>query len=230
MFDRNKPVRFDPYRGRRPRRGLPRWLWLLMVGVVAGAAGAVWVQERVLPPRLSSGESAALRSAFEGAESERARLAAELAAAEGRITALTQQQNVLTQDLASARTVASRREADAATLLAALPPDPRQGAVAVRAARFVGTAGSMSYEVVLSREASKATPLAGWMQLVVTGEPSAAGARTVSPEPIALSMGRHEIARGSVVLPAGFRPRQTTVQVLDASRRKLLGMRVLMVP
>jgi hypothetical protein len=37
------------------------------------------------------------------------------------------------------------------------------------------------------------------------------------------------VVRGSLALPDGFRPRQTTVQVLDRPGGKLLGMRVILV-
>ena len=48
-------------------------------------------------------------------------------------------------------------------------------------------------------------------------------------KPIALNLGSHEVMRGSLPLPEGFKPRQTTVQVLDRAAGKPLGMRVLRV-
>jgi hypothetical protein len=71
--------------------------------------------------------------------------------------------------------------------------------------------------------------LAGVVQFTVAGESAAGAATTLPPTPIALSMGQHEVVRGSLALPAGFKPRQTTVQVLDRAAGKPLGMRVLRV-
>ena len=46
MLGSSKPVVFDPYGGRRKRRGVPRWLVLLLLGIAAGAGGVIYVQER----------------------------------------------------------------------------------------------------------------------------------------------------------------------------------------
>jgi len=67
------------------------------------------------------------------------------------------------------------------------------------------------------------------MQLIVAGESARGGATTLTLEPIAFSLDSHEVLRGSLPLPEGFKPRQTTVQVLDAAGGKPLGMRVLFV-
>ncbi|HJV70446.1 MAG TPA: hypothetical protein VJ693_14915, partial [Ideonella sp.] len=73
MFGRSKPVVFDPYGRRRSRWRMPRWLVLLLVGIVIGGGGVLFVQQRYLPPRLSAEASAALRSSFEQADAERLR-------------------------------------------------------------------------------------------------------------------------------------------------------------
>ena len=79
MFGQSKPVVLEPYGRRRARGRPPRWLVLLLTGVVIGAVGVLVVQERYLPPRLSAGESTKLRNAFEEADTARLRLQGELA-------------------------------------------------------------------------------------------------------------------------------------------------------
>jgi hypothetical protein len=44
---------------------------------------------------------------------------------------------------------------------------------------------------------------------------------------VAVSVGPYETLRGTLPLPDGFRPRQTTIHVLDRPDGKLLGMRVI---
>jgi hypothetical protein len=44
-----------------------------------------------------------------------------------------------------------------------------------------------------------------------------------------VSIRGHEIVRGRIELPEGFKPQQTTVQVLEREAGRSLGMRVLLV-
>lgn len=227
MFGRDKPVVFDPYGRRRQRRGVPRWLVLLLGGAVLGAGGVLFVQERYLPPRLSADASAALRTSFERAEGERQRLAAELAATSRRLDAALAEKKTLAEGFAASRQAVANLREDVATLAAALPPDPRGGAVQVRAARFSADDGQLHYEVVLSRDRASATPLPGVLQLVVAGTPARGPETSVSLQPVSLSLGSVQTVRGGLPLPEGFTPRQTQVRVLDKVGGKLLGTRLI---
>ena len=110
-----------------------------------------------------------------------------------------------------------------------MPPDPRGGSVEVRAGRFTTEGAAFNYHVVLLRERSQGKPIPGVLQFVVAGESARGTPTTLTLKPITLSMGSHEVVRGSLPLPEGFKPRQTTVQVLDREAGKPLGMRVLRV-
>jgi hypothetical protein len=110
-----------------------------------------------------------------------------------------------------------------------LPPDPRSGAVSVRAARFAIDGGALAYEVLLSREGKVAKPLGGVMQLVVSGQSGRGTEDRVALDPVPVSVGSYDSVRGSAPLPQGFKPLQTTIQVLDKPGGKLLGMRVMYV-
>ena len=220
---------FDSLGSRRPRRRVPGWLWLLVGGLLAGAAAVIAVQERYLPPRLSAGESAALRQSYEQADGDRLRLKAELVQSQQRLQAALADKGTLGEELASSRAEAERLRDDLASVVQALPPDPRGGSVEVRAGQFSARGGALDYQVVLWREGSSRKPLTGVMQLNVAGESAGGTPTTLALKPIALNLGSHEVLRGSLPLPEGFKPRQTTVQVLDRTAGKLLGMRVLLV-
>jgi len=229
MLGRNKPVVFDPYGRRRTRRGLPSWLWLLLIGTLAGVTGVLYLQERVLPPRLSQEASAALRTRLEEADAERLRLRAELADAKQRLDAAVADKTRLSAELTASRSAADDLRADVTSLVATLPPDPRDNGVEVRAGRFSASGSTLEYDVVLTRERSAAKPFTGVMQLVVAGEPGRGGSGNFSAKPVPVSIRGHEIVRGRIQLPDGFKPLQTTVQVLDREAGKSLGMRVLLV-
>jgi hypothetical protein len=229
MFGRSRTLFFDSYGSRRSRWRLPRWLVLLLVGIAIGVAGIVIIQERYLPPRLSADASVKLSSALEQAQADRARLTTELGDTAKRLEAALADKKVSTDAVAASRATIDQLRDDVGAVVAALPPDPRGGGVEVRAAQFALKGGQLAYDVVLTRERSAGKPLAGVMQLVVAGA-SARGADTaVTLKPVALSLGSHQIVRGSLPLPDGFKPRQTTVQVLDRVGGKALGMRVILV-
>lgn len=224
-----KPVAFQPYGTRRSRLRLPRWLVLLLSGIAIGVAGVVVVQERYLPPRLSADESSKLQSAFDQADSERLRLKAELGESSKRLDAALAEIKRMTDDLAASRSTVARLRDDVASAVASLPADPRGGTVEVRAGRFTVQGGKLAYEVVLTRERETGKPLAGVMQLTVAGESTRSAETSATLEPVSLSIGTHEVARGSLALPDGFKPRQVTVQVLDRVGGRQLGMRVMLV-
>jgi len=227
MLGSSKPIPFDPYGGRRSRRGgLPRWLVLLLLGIGIGAAAVLYVQERHLPPRLGADASARLRESFERADAERQRLQAELTATADRLRGAVDENKRLDAEV-SARGVAMQRlQQDLASLVASLPPDPRNAPVAVRAARFEVQGDALAYDVVLSRERAGKNPFGGVMQLVVAGA-SGRGNDTVTLGPVPISIGAYETVRGSLPLPAGLKPRQATIHILDKVGGKLIGMRVM---
>src|SRR6186713_2552084 len=229
MFGQSKPVVFERYGRRRSRWLPPRWLVLLLVGTAAGAAGVLFVQERYLPPRLSASAGNDLQKAFAQADADRARLKGELAETSKRLESALADKRTADEALVASRATIDRLRADVASAIDSLPPDPRGGAVEVRAAQFSAKGGLLAYDVVLTRSRDTAKPLAGVMQFNVAGESARGGETTAPLKPVELSIGSHQVLRGSLPLPEGFRPRQTTIQVLDRVGGKALGMRVMQV-
>jgi hypothetical protein len=226
MLGSSKPIPFDPYRRRRSRRGAPRWLVLLLIGIGLGAAGVVYVQERHLPPRLSAEASARLRESFQRADAERQRLQAELVATADRLRGTLDENKRMAAEVGARGEALQRLRQDIASLVASLPPDPRNTPVAVRAARFEVQGDTLAYNVVLSREHADKNPFGGVMQLVVSGASGRAN-DTVALTPVPISIGLYDTVRGTLPLPQGFKPRQTTIHVLDKVGGKLMGMRVM---
>ncbi|MEO8523303.1 MAG: hypothetical protein ABI460_01155 [Caldimonas sp.] len=208
---------------------MPRWLVLLLVGIAIGVAGVLVVQERYLPPRLSADAGAKLRGDFERADAERLRLKGELDGTTKRLETALAENKGLADELVASRATAERLRDDVTAVIASLPPDPRGGAVEVRAAQFKAEGGMLAYNVALSRPRATGKPMTGVMQLVVAGASARGVESAVTLKSIDLSIGRQAIVRGSLPLPEGFRPREVTIQVLDRVAGKSLGMRVILV-
>ena len=220
---------FDSLGTRRSRARVPPWLVWLLLGLILGTAGVVLVQERYLPPRLSAGESTALRNAYDQAEGERQRLTIELDQAQQQLQQALAEKAAIAEQLDKTRADATKLSDDLASVVQSLPPDPRGGRIEIRAAQFSANAGALDYEVVLMRDAKPGKPVKRVMQLIVAGESARGASTTLTLEPIGFSLDSHEVLRGSLPLPEGFKPRQTTVQVLDGVGGNPLGMRVLFV-
>jgi hypothetical protein len=67
-------------------------------------------------------------------------------------------------DLTSSRGATEDLKADIASLVAALPPDPRDNGVEVRAGRFSANGRTLDYDVVLTRERSATKPFNAVLQ------------------------------------------------------------------
>ena len=233
MFGRSRPVVFNPYGRRRSRWRQPRWLVLLLLGGALGAAGVLGVQERYLPPRLSAAQSGQLRTELEQAQRERAAAQAERSQAATRMTSALAERERLQAELAAARSAAQGARQATSSLIAALPPDPRGGAIEVRAARFELRAGALGYDLVLTRGrpggSSSTAPIGAVLQIVVAGS-TARGTETSTPASSSeVTVGEVQSLRGSIELPAGFKPRAATITLLDRPGGKRLGMRVMRV-
>lgn len=220
-----KPVVFEPSGTRRRRRGLPRWLVLLLTGVAIGAGGVIFVQERYLPPRLSAAASTELRTALAQADGERASLRTELDATTGRLDAALTEKKSLDDELSSSRATIEGLREDVASVIEALPPDPRGGAIGVRAGRFRVESGKLVYDVMLTRDRRSSKPFTGVMQLVLAGQNNT----HFNMKPLPVSIAEYQSLRGTMPLPDNFRPAEATIRVLDRVDGRQLGMRVLLV-
>jgi len=231
MFGRFKPVTFDPYASRRRRSlfRLPRWLVLLLLGIAGGAIGVIVAQERYLPPRLSAADTVQLRTAYERADADRTRLKGELEAATQQLKGTAADRDQLKEALATSKGNVDTLRADIGALVGALPPDPRGGSIEVRAGQFAVKSGALSYEIVLTRDKGGAKPIPAVMQLIVSGDSAKGSDITTSLKPVSLTIGAHEVVRGSQPLPDGFRAKQATIQLLDRVGGRPMGMRVMLI-
>jgi hypothetical protein len=229
MFGRSKPVVIS-YSRRRSGPRVPRWLVLLVAGIAVGAGGLWLAQEKWLPQRLSADASRELRASFEQADAERKSLGTQLAATTRELQAAQANVQRQSQELAAPRAEAQKLRDDMAALIGALPADPRGGAVEIRAGRLAAQGNALAYDLVMTRDAKVgAAPLAASLQLNVLGLTARGAETNVALKPVDISVGGHALVRGTLPLPDGVRPRQVTVQVLDAPGGKSLGMRILTV-
>lgn len=230
MFGRSKPVVFEPHGYRRGRSWkIPRWLLILLLGILVGVGGLLYMQEEYGPQRLTAAESQRLQGTLDQTESERQRLQEELASTTRQLEGALAEGKTLTEQLAESRGSVEGLQQDIELFLQALPPDPRGGPTEIRAARFYQDGGRLGYHVVITRDRPGDRPYRGVMQFVVAGSRPSGAETHVTLDPIEVSLPAYVHLRGSVPLPDGFTPRETTVRVMDSVGGATRAMRVLYV-
>lgn len=237
LFGRSNEVVLS--HGGRSRRGVPRWLVLLLAGATIGSSGLYGAQQKFGPKLLTVQESGRLLAERDAALAAQRQV--EAAAKDATDETRTRLQSAdAERDAARAeveKQAAAMKRADEtieklrgdiALYEDVIPPDPRGNAIGVRAAKLEREQGDLAYHVLLTREdkASK-KPFAGVMKLIVNGQRLSGAIDNVTLGPIPVRIGGYQHVKGSLALPKGFVAKQTTIQVLDASGSNSVGMRVI---
>jgi hypothetical protein len=227
MFGSSKTSTFKPvpFGQQRRRKGVPRWVWLLLTGIAIGVAGLYYVEQRVLPPRLSLPESLSMRENLEQATKSRDEMAQQLAQATAQMKTAQGERRVATEKMQQALNNVEPLKKDLDLLLKAVPPDPRGNPIAIRAGVFTTAGGKLNYHVLFTRERSSDPNFTGLAQLTVTG---GKGGRdtTIALEPQAITVPGYQHYSGSMPLPEGLVPREVTVKLLKSAGGAMVSMRV----
>ena len=217
-----KPV---PFGQSNRRTSVPRWLIWLASGLCIGAAGLYYAQEKLLPPRLSALESMSVRSLADAATKARDAAKVQLSDATIKMKAAQDREARATDKMNQALIGVDPLMKDIDLFIKALPPDPRGNAVGIRAGNFAINSGQLIYHVLFIRDSKIDTKFSGSMQMVAAGS---RGGRDVSidldMQPIALDHYKH--VQGTLVLPAGFTPREVAVKLTKSPSDAIVSQRV----
>lgn len=215
MFGRNKPVVFERHSfGRRPSRfRVPSWLIVLLLGVVAGAGGLWFLQEKYLPPRLSAAESNQIREKMETAERDRQKMAGELKQATEKLAAAEADRSKAQTESAAARANSEKLEKQLSQFVLALPPDPRGGPIGIRAASFVPNGQQLEYHVILTRVRKGDDSFRGTVQMIVSGLRKGRYEH-VPLAPVSVALESYQHMTGSLAMPEGMAAKEVTIRVL----------------
>jgi cell division protein FtsL len=224
MFGRSqrsvfKPSVYQP--GKRSRR-MPRWLVLLLVGIVLGAGGVLFLQANYGPQRLTVEQSEQLHGELSTANIDRQRL-------QGQLEETTQQRDAargthgkLTTDLQQAQQQIQTLNKDLQLFEEAIPPDPRGGPIGVRSALLSRDAGQLGYHVLVMRDDAKVggASFKGMLQFAIQGRYPNGRIDTITPDGVPMDLDRYLNLTGALPLPDGFVPRTVTIKVLDDAQKQ----------
>lgn len=217
MFGSSRKNIFMPsaYESRRSRR-LPRWLILLLAGVVLGGGGVLFLQHNYGPRQLTVEESTKLLNDLQSTALERQNLQAQLSQAQGQRDRSQSAQQKAVADLAQANDRIATLTKTLQILQDAVPADPRGGNIGVRWGEVTAQAGAVDYRALIMREQPGKQPaFQGQFVIELAGARNGRADTFVSP-PVGFTLERFAPLQGTIALPDGFVPRRATLRVTDA--------------
>jgi cell division protein FtsL len=219
-----------PYGYTRRSRGIPRWLLLLITGIVLGAGGVLFLQRSYGPQRLTIEQSEQLRTDLNTSNMENQRLTADAKKLREALGQSQKTEKTASQGMKQARLHAADMQASVASLIEAIPADPRKGTPGIRAGDMVLSKDGLHYQVLLIQDIpqgqTEAPKLRGTVKLVAMGTyPNGnRGSQDVISQP--LDMGRYTVIKGDWTdLPKGFRPFQVAIQITADGSDKVTSTR-----
>lgn len=229
-FGSNRPTfKPTPYGYTRRSRGIPRWLLLLITGIVLGAGGVLFLQRSYGPQRLTVEQSEQLRMDLNTANLENQRLNTEsktLRQDLGKAQAAQKDQSAQVEQL---RKHAADMEAGVASLIAAIPPDPRGSSPGIRSTDMILHDDGLHYQILLIQDPRKGETdiqnLRGEVKLIGIGTYPNGNSAYVPLGTQALDMGRYTVVEGQAELPKAYRLHQVTVQIMAEGSDKVIATR-----
>lgn len=229
MLGSRRPT-FKPtaYGYTRRKRRIPRWLVLMITGMVLGAGGLLFIQKSYGPQMLTVEQSQLLHDELHAVKAENQRLQARVTSAERERDISLTQVNEANDKLARHDSIVSALEQDLALFAAAMPADPRGTSPGVRAADFNNHEGQLHYTILLMQDSPDADTFKGNVVLNIQGRYPNGRTGYIDTDPIPVEFGRYVHTQGAFELPSGMVARQVTIQVYpEGNTDRTAAMRII---
>ena len=231
MFGSSKRHVFKPTAygsSRRPRR-IPRWLVLMLTGIVLGSGGVLFLQKSYGPQRLTVEQSEQLHYDLNSANIDKQRLQSQVGQQTRELTEARSGLQSQELKLNEAKAQIEKLTRDLALFATAMPEDPRGTSPGIRAASFKSQPGQLSYELLIMQDEGKTDTFKGEVTLVAAGRYANGKNGNVDLEPFGVELQRYTHLGGELPLPEGFTARQVTVKVTRQGSDKVVATRILRV-
>jgi len=219
-----------PYGSSRRRRRIPRWLVLILTGIVLGAGGLLFLQKSYGPVRLTAEQSLQLQNDLNSANLDKQRLLAQVDSQSSTITEGKSARDSLADQLKQAQEQITKLKNNIEPLVQAIPPDPRGTNPGIRAADFVNSDGQLNYKILVMQDKEGNPPFQGTMELRIAGYYPNGNGATINTDPVDVSVDYYSQLTGSTPLPKAFTPRQATIIITQGDSKKPVATRTIRVP
>lgn len=231
----SKQPSFRPssYGYKRRRKGIPRWLILLITGIIIGAGGVVFLQRSYGPKKLTVEQSEQLRMDLSSSTLENQRLIAENKKHLEQVENSKQELAAMHDKVAQLEKSNDEIKSGISSLIQAIPPDPRGSNPGIRSADMILQNDGLHYKVLLIQDiaddGTSIENLNGTVKLIGIGTYSNGNTGYVDIASDKLDMGLYTVINGVSELPKGFRIRQVTIQIMADGSDKIISTRTIRV-
>lgn len=225
----------SPYETSRRSRRLPSWLILLLIGILIGSAGLLLLQHSYGPKLLSIAESQKLLTELNGLNQDKQRLQNEAddikRTLESERAENTAVRSAIESDLKSTQEQLAPLKAQLGLLVQTLPYDSRHGPLGISSASFTQSkAGEkLAYTVLLMQDKADRPAFSGFLELAVEGTFVNGRNETIALPAVPVKFGHYLPVSGQGDLPEGFLARRVNVKVMDATGKKPVTWRLMIV-
>lgn len=231
LFSSKKRVAFQPtaYGNTRRKRGVPRWLMLILTGIVLGSGGVLFLQKSYGPTLLTAEESARLQQDLNSANIDKQRLQSQL---DRQARDLEEANSALTEQTGKLEKIQGRLgsvDDEIQMLLKDIPPDPRGTSPGIRAVELGSEAGVLNYQVLVMQDDPSAETFEGKITFVVEGRYPNGRTNTIELEPIDFNVDQYKYVKGSVPLPDNMTARLVTIRITQGEETRLSATRTIRV-
>lgn len=228
MLGSKRPV-FKPtaYGHSRRKRRIPRWLVLMITGMVLGAGGLLFIQKSYGPPKLTVEQSQKLHDEINSVKAENQRLQSQITLAERERTESLAKVESIQGSLENHDSIVNALKNDITLFAKSMPADPRNTSPGIRAADLINDDGKLNYTVLLMQDSEEDPEFKGTMNFNVMGRYPNGRTGYIDLDPIEVKFGRYTHAQGSVELPSGIVARQVTIQVFPEGSQRAAAKRII---
>lgn len=229
MLGSKRPI-FKPtaygFSARRKRR-IPRWLVLMVTGMVLGAGGLLFIQKSYGPAMLTVEQSQQLHDELNSAKSENQRLQSRISLAERERAESLEKVSTVAERLDNHNDIVSALEKDITLFANAMQADPRNTSPGIRAADLINNDGKLDYTILLMQNSDDADEFKGTMNFNVMGRYPNGRNGYIDLDPIEVKFGRYVHAQGAAELPSGMVARQVTIQIFPEGSQRAAAKRII---
>jgi len=231
MFGSSKRNVFKPtaYGTTRRSRRVPRWLMLMLTGVVLGSGGLLFLQKSYGPTRLTVEQSEQLHYELNSVKMDKQRLQTQVNQQARELTDARSKLESQSSEVQEARAFVDKAKKDLQLFIDAMPADPRGTSPGIRAASFRDGNGQLEYEILVMQDEGKTKLFSGEVALVVAGRYTNGKNANIDLPPFGIELERYTYTQGHAPLPDGFSPRQVTIKITREGSNKQVATRTLRV-